>query len=410
MSGELNKTILFVDDEPNVLSSLRRVLRREPLNVITAGSGEEGLRMLASHPVDIVVSDMRMPEMDGAAFLKEVKKLYPAATRMILTGYSEHQSVTRAFSEADIHQLISKPWNDEELKEIIRDALDQSQRQEEENPGLHRLINAIDALPSLPVIYTSIRTELEESDDSSIDRMADLIGRDPAISAKILQISNSAFFGQRRHVDTVSRAIVVLGFDLVANLVLATSVFSTFSGNENDGFSLDELWKHSLGCGLIARYVAEQRGHDRAYLETALLAGTLHDLGKLVFAAFDHHRYVEVLSLARKRNCAVSIAELEILQTTHGAVGGYLAEWWNLPETIVDAIRWHSDPGSCRNSPELAHLVHLAEVLAHRFGDRAESLGAAPQLAPQSCFSPADVAAIEAALDRSNMREELSAL
>ena len=409
MPAEHQKTVLFVDDEPNVLSSLRRVLRREQLKVLTATSGEEALRTLEQQSVDVIVSDMRMPEMDGATLLKQVRERYPATIRMILTGYSEHESVTRAFAEADIHQLISKPWVDVELKEIIRNAIEQSERQEEESPGLQRLINAVDALPSLPAIYVAIRKELEEADDSSINRMAGVIAIDPAISAKILQISNSAFFGQRRHVDTVSRAIVVLGVQLVEHLVLATSVFYAFSANRNEGFSFEELWKHSLGCGLIARHLAEHLGRDRSCQETALLAGTLHDLGKLVFAAYDHDRYAEVLRLARERRCVVSAAESELLETTHGVVGGYLAEWWNLPAAIVEAIRWHNEPGTSKD-PEFACLVHVADLLAHRLSDSPDASVAVPELAAQSYFSPADVEAIEAALDQEAMRQELAGM
>jgi response regulator RpfG family c-di-GMP phosphodiesterase len=148
------KSILLVDDERSILSSLRRLLRREGWNLLTADSGEQGLSVLADQTVDLVISDMRMPQMDGATFLKKVKDLYPNTIRIILTGYAERGAVTKAFTDADIHQMIHKPWDDEELKEILRNALSQTAGQDEESPGLHRIINEVGALPVLPSIYT----------------------------------------------------------------------------------------------------------------------------------------------------------------------------------------------------------------------------------------------------------------
>ena len=374
------KTILFVDDEPNVLSSVRRLLRREGWNLLTAGSGREGLEVLAANPVDLVVSDMRMPEMDGAAFLRQVKECYPAVIRIVLTGYSERQAVTRAFAEADLHEMISKPWDDDELREILRDALQQSASQEGAAHGLHQLINDIDTLPALPQVYAQVRAALKEAAEPSAESVARIILREPTMAARILRIANSAFFGQRRRIETLSRAIVVLGFDMVANLVLSTAVFQDLMDGGVPGFDHSALWRHSVGCGLATRAIEEKRGGDIRRLEEAALAGLLHDLGKLIFARFMPDRFSNALVTAARQQAPLVEVEEGILGATHAAVGGYLADWWNLPAPIADALRWHHDPARSEHDVHLVIAVHLADVLAHRTGFGSSGNGRAPDI------------------------------
>ena len=380
MAETATKTILFVDDEPRILSAIRRLLRREEWKVLIATSGREGLDLLQEQPVDMVVSDMLMAEMDGATFLKKVKESHPDTIRIILTGYPKSEIVTRAFAEADIHQMISKPWDSEELKEIIRDAFQQSESQEEESQGLHQIINKIDALPSLPQVYIEVRQVIQGADAPSAEKVAEVIMQDPAIAAKILQVANSAFFGQSRKVETINRAVVLLGLQLVENLVLSTSVFQAFETGEIEGFSHDELWRHCIACSLVARSVETRHSQDRERLEKVMLASILHDLGKLVFARFMPDDYARVVKTAREGQSSIAAAEEQILGATHTAVGGYLANWWNLPAQVADAIRWHHDPASSQEDPEFVSTIHLADALAHRLQVGGSGTGKVPEI------------------------------
>ena len=360
------KTILIVDDEKGVLSSLRRLLRKEGWRLLLTTSARKGLELLASNRVDLVVSDMRMPGMDGATFLRQVKEDYPQTVRVILTGYAERKSVTDAFTEADIYQLISKPWDDDELKEVLRNALEQIEGQEDESEGLHRLLNEIDSLPSLPNVYVQLKQALAESDEGSLERVAEVVAQDPAIAARTLRIANSAFFGQRRQVETIQRAVSLIGLVMIENIVLAASVFSSFETEDIPGFSHTEFWSHSLACGLIARFVEEHISRDRKRMEMAMLAGTLHDLGKLVLARYYNTTYVEVVGSAQRDEAFVSEKERDLLGVTHSTLGGHLADWWNMPEPIADAIRWHENPAGSSGDRALAAVVHMADVFVHR--------------------------------------------
>ncbi len=366
MAESAGKTLLFVDDERSVLSSLRRLLRREGWNLLFAESAVEGMELLRQHEVDLVVSDMRMPQIDGATFLKKVRQDYPHTVRIMLTGYADRASVSRAFSDAEIHELVSKPWDDEELKQILRDALEQSEHQEGEIPGLHAIINEIETLPPLPHTYTEVRQALRKAEANSTEPVAEVIMRDPSMAARLLQVANSSFFGQRRAVDTVSRAILVLGLQMVENLVLATSAFDALRFDGLPNLTADELWKHSLACGAIARHIAERQHKPESFQETAMLAGTLHDLGKLVLAKYVAEQYSKVLRDAHASEKSLFDIERAQLGTDHPAIGGHLADWWNLPPKIVEAVRWHHVPNESKIDPRLTHLVNLSNTLAHQ--------------------------------------------
>ena len=403
-------TLLFVDDEKNILRSLRRLLHRENYEILLASSGQEGLDLLAKHQVDLVMSDMRMPEMNGAVFLKKVYKLYPQTVRLILTGYAEKESVKRAFSEADVHEMISKPWDDDQLKLILRESLCQSQTLDDERLGLHSIINGNDSLPTLPGAYQAVEKALESTDESSTDSVASVIAQDPPLAAGILQVSNSSFFGQRREVDTVSRAIFVLGLDMVRNLVLAAEAMKTLHPNNLSELDMDLFWQHSLAVGTIARHIAQRCGSHKELQETAMLAGNLHALGKLVLAKYAETQYKTVLRAATERQSPIVEIERELLGTDHALVGGYLADWWNLPVKIADAIRHNYHPSKNKTDIVLVHLVHLARVLASRLEIGSVEPGPPPTIAPSVStilsIDDSEISNIEQSLRESNLSLE----
>lgn len=374
------KTVLIVDDEKSVLMSLRRLLRREPWNLLLATSAQQGLQLLADNHVDLVMSDMRMAGMDGATFLKKVKEDYPSTVRVILTGYAERQSVTQAFTEADVYQLISKPWDDDELKEVLRGALEQDNARDQELVDLGRLLNEVEALPSLPTVYVELKQALDESESGSTDRVVEVVGKDPAIAARTLRIANSAFFGLRRQVDSIQHAIGLIGLVMLENIVLSASVFRDFEAEDIPGFSHNEFWRHSLACGMIAKVIEESRSRDRKRAEMAMLAGTLHDLGKLVFARFCHNTYAEVIADAQREELFISAREEEVLGVPHTVLGGRLADFWNMPAPIVEAIRWHNDPAGADVDPSLTAVVNVSDALVHSAGLGQSGNGRIPQI------------------------------
>ena len=215
--------IIFVDDELNVLSGLRRMLRpmRGQWDMTFAGSGREALKVLTEKDCDIIVTDMRMPDMDGAQLLYKVKELYPQMVRIALSGYTSNETILR--SVGPVHQFLSKPCNAQVLKTTIirvRSCLDLLT-----NEKLQGLISQLETLPCMSSLYNILIEELQ-SDDASIDKIGKIISQDLGMSAKILQLVNSAFFGVRQHVTGISQAVSFLGLNTVKTLVLQRDLFS----------------------------------------------------------------------------------------------------------------------------------------------------------------------------------------
>jgi len=373
------KPLLTVDDDGAVLESARD-LADNGWEIVTAASAKEALSLLNECAADMVIADMTMPEMDGAALLKEVRGLHPRIVRMLMTENPEHESVARAFAEAEIQQVISKPWNDRELVDIILSAFRQTLSQEVELLGLHKIISEIDSHPPVPHVYAELCRVTADPKITSTEEVALVISRDPAVAAKILQIANSAFFGQQRQVETVARAVVVLGLDVVKNVVLSKSVFQTFEQDGVQALDQDQFWKHCLACGMAASLLERAISGDKERSAIALLAGTIHDLGKLVFAKYMAEPYAEVVGVARTREAMLTDVEQEMLGTTHAAVGGYLAEWWNLPAYLTEALHWHHQPSESANDMPLTSVVHLADIIVHRAGIGFSGCGRVPDV------------------------------
>jgi HD-like signal output (HDOD) protein len=355
--------ILFVDDDPNVLSGLRRMLRsmRDQWDTAFANSGAEALDFLEHQEVDVVVSDMRMPDMDGAQLLHAVKDRHPHVIRIILSGQSERYKVIETVRLA--HQYLSKPCDDETLKATIdRSRLLCALLADK---SLKQTVSQIDSLPSLPALYYEILQELE-SDYCSIHKVGEIIARDIGMTAKILQLVNSAFFGFYRHIASPMQAAELLGTETIKVLVLSEKIFSSLDQNKLAEFHLQSLWEHSLVTGLVAKAIARQERQSQTEIDHAFIAGVLHDSGKLVLAANFPKKYKEATALAQEQQMTLWQAERQTLGVSHGEIGAYLLALWGLPEPIINAIALHHQPPAVNNQASLRVLIFTSNLLEHR--------------------------------------------
>ncbi|RJQ53522.1 MAG: HDOD domain-containing protein, partial [Nitrospiraceae bacterium] len=357
------QTILFVDDEPNVLNSMRRLLFDEPWDLLFAGSGVEGLEVLEKENVDIVISDVRMPLMDGIEFLKQVKERYPHIIRIFLSGYADRDAVVDALAEGCAQQLLPKPWKEGELKEVIRDALQQAADLKKENIGLQKIINSLSSLRTMPQTYLEMKKCFSHINTVSIESLAEIIEQDASVSAELLRWANSALFGQMHRVDTVERALMILGIDIVEGLLLSHSIYGSISSISRTvkDFSLKDFQTHSLACGILAKLLVGKMSHlDPKETDRAFTAGLLHDVGKLVEERYLADEFRKVLDAARLKKTLMIEAEYEILGTTHEEIGKHLAEWWSLPAFLISAIQWHHRPKLCKFDHTIVAAVHVA--------------------------------------------------
>jgi HD-like signal output (HDOD) protein/CheY-like chemotaxis protein len=364
------KRILFVDDEPNVLQGLKRMLRpmRKEWDMAYAGGGEEALTMMEESPFDVVISDMRMPGMDGAQLLTEVTRRYPNTVRIVLSGQSEKEAIFKAIGKT--HQYLSKPCNPEVLKQTVARAC--ALRDLLSNEELKSLASQMDQMPSMPEIYLELVEELKE-ESPSLPLISRLISQDVAMTAKILQLVNSAFFGIRRRITTVDMAVNYLGLENVSSLVLAANVFSQFqSKGAIKGFSMESLWSHSGLVGRNAQTIVKQEDRTKEEIDDAMTAGLLHDCGKLIFASNMPEEYARVMALRDSEQMSLCAAEEQVLGTNHSVIGAYLLGVWGLPDAIVEAVAFHHNPDACPVSGFSAlTAVHVANAASHGAGEKA---------------------------------------
>jgi HD-like signal output (HDOD) protein len=348
--------ILFVDDEARILDGVRRSMycMRGEWRMRFANSGTAALEELATEPADVVVSDMRMPGMDGSQLLTEVMRLYPGALRIILSGQSESESIVRATRTA--HQYLSKPCDAPTLKAAISradtlKALLTSER-------LAAIVGSVDTLPSPPKAYQDLLACLRDP----IAKLGDVVGiirRDVAMTAKVVKLANSGFFGIRDPVQTVERAVGLVGMDAISTLVLGQEIFDTRNPIAIPDFKIERLGRHSFETAAWARAVALHEDLPANVADAAFLAGVLHDLGRLVFAT----RTPPTDAAMRADWMRETIERMEV---HHGEVGGYLLGLWGFPDAIVEAIVWHHSPSRCgATGLGLCGLLHIGDQLAH---------------------------------------------
>jgi len=354
--------VIFVDDEPRVLEGLKRMLRpkRNEWQMTFVGSAQAALEALRAEPCEVVVTDMRMPGMSGAELLEVVQREYPDTIRLILSGQAETESVMKALGVS--HQFLSKPCDADILQGTIARAF--TLRDLAGNPAVKTLVARINKLPTLPATYQKL-VECLKSPDADMDDVAEIISRDPSMSARLLKVVNSAYFGLAKPVADVSRAGALLGLDRIMALVLGQGLFSGGDAPQVNGFSLEALWTHSLATATAARRIAIEEDLDKESIAAAFLAGMLHDIGKLVLAMGVPNEYARVLEMARGRPGSERELETLELQATHTDVGAYLVGLWGLPNNIAEAIAFHEDPAQSMGPFGLPGIVHVADRIAH---------------------------------------------
>ena len=231
---------------------------------------------------------------------------------------------------------------------------------------IKKVIDGISGLPTLPVILGKTTQMLDDPDVSASD-VGRVIVKDQAIASKVLRLVNSAFYGCQRQVSTISQAVVLLGFNVVRNIVLSVSVFETFSQDSKaEEFDKYRFWEHSIACGATTRAISKHLGVKDP--EEAFVGGLLHDIGKLVLDQFLTEEFLKVLQLVKEKEIPILEAEQEVLETTHPQIGRFLAQKWNLPSTLEEAIAFHHNPTSAETELKLVSAVHLADVIVKGMG------------------------------------------
>ena len=287
-----SKAILFVDDESNILLGLKRMLHsmRKEIDFYFAEGGKEALELLAEQEINVIVSDMRMPGMDGATLLTTVMEKYPQIIRIMLTGHADDQSILRTIPV--VHQFLAKPSDPITLKEVLSRAC--ALQELISSNQLKTLIAGLGNLPSLPEVYAELQEKAKDPECAIID-IAAIIEKDLAMSSKVLQLVNSAFYGLYKNVDSPARAVNLLGLDTIKSLVLGIGVFTKMPPATDKRFSVPALWKHSITTANFAKKIALAEAAEKSIVEHSFIAGIVHDVGKLLLFSSLGEQYLQAV-------------------------------------------------------------------------------------------------------------------
>lgn len=357
--------VLFVDDEQGLLDGLRRSLHRRVGNweLKFVDNGKEALEMMRENPFDVIVSDMRMPGMDGVELLDKIRTHFPNTIRFVLSGFSDRQMILKSVGLT--HQFFSKPCVPEHLIHAIE--FSASLYKHLNSSSVQKVICDIKCLPTPPVTYTEMTRELN-GPDPSIEKLSELVMHDSAISARVLQMVNSAFFGIGRSVSDIEQATMFLGVENLRSLVLIIGMSKETFSTLRNFFDLDLYTHHSVEVGSISQEIAKRIGWSRNDSQVAFTAGLLHDMGKLIMATHFDKTYMRHPTFSMHTPDTEQVQELEneTFGINHAHIGAALLALWGIPPKVVNAVAYHHKPqDDVVQGVSLSTIIHVANAAAY---------------------------------------------
>jgi HD-like signal output (HDOD) protein len=351
------RAILFVDDEPFILEGLRSLLRkqRESWDMSFVSSGPAALEALAQQPRDVVVSDMRMPGMDGAELLGRVRELYPRTARVILSGQASPQDLIRARPVAQ--QILSKPCE----RPVLCEAIERLFKVQAllDNERIQTLVGRLQRLPLYPKCFHDLSQAMTRL-ELSMSEIVGVIEQDAALSIMVLSIANGGYFGRPQGTLSIHKAVDLIGLPLLQAIALSSDMFAHIDDSLLKSRVLLDLPERSLlKARLARRFVA-----DPTLREEAFAAALLLDIGQVVLAQDGIEAYLALLKAAEAECRPLQELERERLGFTHAEVSGYLLGLWGLPARVVELVAKHHHPELLEASQfPVAIAVHVADVL-----------------------------------------------
>ena len=363
------KRVLFIDDDQAVLDGLRRTLRsrRSEWDMTFVPVPADALQILSRESVDVVISDMRMPGMDGARFLAQVQKLSPRTVRLFLSGNVSQEASLR--SACVSHQFLSKPCDSDTLQQVIERACALEELLSDR--ALQDILGEVADLPALPRTFHALVQALADP-EVDLRVVSSIVEQDLAIAAKVLQVVNSSFFSLGKEVTSVHQATIYMGTAMIRDLVLTAEIGRQFGGADDlAGFSMEHQQQHSMLASRIARRLLP----DRRLADQAFLATMLHDIGKLVMARYFPEQMRSLLDAGAGATVSFHALEARLGRVGHGTIGAYLLGLWGMPYPIVDSVAHHHDRDQVAAQRRFGLLaaVHIADMLADEVTGRPDA-------------------------------------
>ena len=330
--------LLFVDTSPQNMAVYQTLFAgdKEHWECHYADSIKVAFDKLSCADFDMVVTDIKMPVLNGIPLLETIAQMYPNIIRIVLipalsADYSKHL-VKYA------HRIIVRPKTPDQLETLVARVFRLYKMIM--RPQAIKFIDGLETIPSLPKIYGDLVAELE-SPSPSVKKAGILISQDLGMSASILKMVNSAYFGLSKRITSPEFAVSLLGLDIVQGLVLTAHLFTAFSNAETKLLNLESIVEHSLIVGFLAKEMARHEKLPPAVADSVYVAGILHDVGRLVFASHSPKLYRNVIDIAARENRQLYQVEQELFGATHAEIGAYLLGQWGLPELVIELIAYH---------------------------------------------------------------------
>jgi HD-like signal output (HDOD) protein/ActR/RegA family two-component response regulator len=350
--------VLFVDDEINVLRSIKRGFLQSDIEVLTAPGAREGLQLLRNERIDIVVTDYRMPHMNGLQFLQRVREMYPKTARVILSGYIEKTVAVESLTRGLASTYILKPWLNEDIERKIRHLL--SIRDVLQSQRLLGIINGITNLPSLSNIFHEFMTAVHE--EKSMTEISRILQKDPTVATKVLQIANSAFYGMK-NCNSINQAAVTLGLDTLQDILLTISVVNSMKWEKHQIGPLQDIFVRSF---IMNHYLPVIYGCKPQVITFRSFpsVGLTYDVGRIILLQYYPDSYRSIID-TMKKNPEMGFHDAELYlgfeQRSHQEIGAYFLDYWNLPEIFIETALFHHDPqrstGHYRDMVEIINYI-----------------------------------------------------
>lgn len=350
--------ILLVDGDEAFLQQIRRAFwqRHRGWEVLLAPRGAEALELLARDPVDIVLAELQLPDMDGADLLHRVREVQPGAVRIALTSQPMAEGLEQA--EGDLHRLFIKPLEPDFLIGVV-ESLD-IEDDETNVRAVRAFVGGLGRIPSLPSLYAEL-VALLQREDAGMAEVARLVRRDLGVASQVLKVANSVHCVSDRPVKEIGQAVAMLGVDTLRSLVLFRGIISSLESPRPQGLDLEKLWFHSFEVATGVRKLAILEGQT-GLADLAFSVGLLHDLGLVVLATDPAGRYKALLQQAMASRIPLAVLERDTFGVDHAQVGAHLLNLWGLPPEFCRPVREHHAPPAAGSDFPLSAALHLADA------------------------------------------------
>lgn len=366
--------VLFVDDDRDTLAYYQKLVegKKSRWTALFADNAGDALSLLEKHYIDIIISDLEMPIVNGTILLQHVKKKSPQTIRIIISGCHEDSTIMESLKIA--HRVLPKPSSFEELTAILNRSY--YLHHITLNANARKTLMNVGSLPAAPSVINEITIALED-EECSLHDVANIISNDITMSINILRIVNSPYFRLPNQIVSIHQAVPLLGIDIIRSLIITLHFFDTFTPEENG--VMDELLKHSTNCAHYCKSIFTYEKRPQKECDAAFITGFMHDLGKLIFTCSFPEKYDEYRQHISICTDESSRLEQSLFGSTHSETGAFLLGLWGFDEEIIEAVAFHHSPLEAQcESPLLLAVLHCADIFEYEIRDPDSSEHRAP--------------------------------